>query len=105
MRYVIAEPCTGVTDRACAGEGPAGCLNEGERMLYPTPASASTVAAASRWPGRGNLSAKTTYPARGPSSPPETPNSPASSARPAAPPRPAPLPHDTDYAASYLTGR
>jgi NAD-dependent dihydropyrimidine dehydrogenase PreA subunit len=37
MRYVIAEPCTGVTDKACAGECPAGCINEGERMLYIHP--------------------------------------------------------------------
>ncbi len=26
MTYVIAQPCTGVKDKACAGECPAGCI-------------------------------------------------------------------------------
>ena len=33
MTYVIAEPCTGVKDKAGAGECPAGCICEGDRML------------------------------------------------------------------------
>ena len=33
MTDVIAEPCTGVKDKACAGECPVDCICEGERML------------------------------------------------------------------------
>jgi Fe-S-cluster-containing hydrogenase component 2 len=33
MTYVIAGPCLGVKDKACAGDCPAGCICEGERML------------------------------------------------------------------------
>jgi NAD-dependent dihydropyrimidine dehydrogenase PreA subunit len=33
MTDVIAEPCTGVKDKACAGDCPAGCICEGDRML------------------------------------------------------------------------
>ena len=35
--YVIAGPCTDVNDKACAGERPAGCIHEGERMLCTHP--------------------------------------------------------------------
>ncbi len=85
MTYVITEPCIGVKDKACVGECPAGCIYEGERMLYICPASASTAAPASRCARPGRSSAKTTCPANGRSSPPRTPGSPASPDRPAAP--------------------
>jgi NAD-dependent dihydropyrimidine dehydrogenase PreA subunit len=33
MTDAIAEPCTGVKDKACAGDCPVGCICEGGRML------------------------------------------------------------------------
>ena len=32
MTYVITGPCTGVKDKACAGECPAGSIYQGQRM-------------------------------------------------------------------------
>ena len=54
MTYVITGPCTGVKDKACAGECPVDCIYEASGCSTPTPASASTVASASRVPGRGD---------------------------------------------------
>ena len=54
MTYVITGPGTGVKDKTCSGECPAGCIYEASGCPAPTPASARTVAAASRWAGRGD---------------------------------------------------
>jgi hypothetical protein len=86
MTYLIAEPGIDVKDKNCTGEGPAGCTCEGERMPCSHPGECGACGRPAQW---RRSSAKTTYPASGPSSPSRTPGSPASSARPAAPSRPA----------------
>ena len=62
MTYVITGPCTGVKDKACAGECPAGCIYEASGCSTPTPASAPAVAPASPCAGLRRSSAKTTCP-------------------------------------------
>jgi len=37
MRYVIAEPCINVKDKACVEVCPVDCIYEGETMLYIHP--------------------------------------------------------------------
>ena len=37
MTYVIAEPCIDVKDKSCVDECPVDCIYEGERMLYIHP--------------------------------------------------------------------
>jgi hypothetical protein len=104
MTCVIAGPCTGVRDKACAGECPAGCIYEASGCPAPTPASAPTVAAASRCARPGRLSAKTTCPGVGPVHRRER-----QVLRPARLPggvaKTGPLPDGTDHVASYVTSR
>ena len=35
MTYVITGPCTGVKDKACAGECPVDCIYEAADALHP----------------------------------------------------------------------
>ena len=104
MTYVITGPCTGVKDKACAGECPAGCIYEASGCPASTPACAPTVAAASRCARPGRSSAKTTCPGVGPVHRRER-----EVLRPARLPggaaKTGPLPDDTDHVASYVTSR
>jgi len=96
MTYVIAEPCIAVKDRACIEECPADCIYEGERMPYIRPANA-------RPPARpGHLLRRRGARAVGQS----TAEKARSSGQPGSPDgaKAGPLPHDTDYVASYFTG-
>lgn len=92
MTDVIAEPCTGVEDKACAGDCPVGCICEGERMLCIHPGERVNCGACEPVCPAGAIVCEDDVPGSGPSSPPQTPSSPASSARPAVPPRPARCP-------------
>ena len=104
MTYVITGPCTGVKDKACAGECPVDCIYEASGCSTPTPASVSTVAPASRCARSRRSSAKTTYPGVGPVHRRER-----EVLRPARLPggaaKTGPLPDDTDHVASYVTSR
>jgi hypothetical protein len=92
MTDVIAEPCTGVKDKACAGECPVDCIYEASGCSTPTPASASTVVPASPCARRGDRLRRRRVRGSRPSSPARRLSSSTSSARPAAPPRPARCP-------------
>ena len=55
MTDVITGPCTGVKDKACAGDCPAGRICEGERMLCIHSGECAGCGPASRCaPGRGD---------------------------------------------------
>ena len=82
MTDVIAEPCTGVKDKACAGDCPAGCIYEGDRMRYIHPGGRVD---------RGGCE---------PVCPVE-----AIFCEDGGAAKTGPLPYDTDYVASYVTDR
>ena len=105
MTDVIAEPCIGVKDKACAGDCPVGCICEASGCSASTPASAPAVAAASLRARPGRSSAKTTCPGSGPSSPPQNAKFSGQFGSPGGAAKTRPLPDDTDHVASYVTSR
>jgi NAD-dependent dihydropyrimidine dehydrogenase PreA subunit len=105
MTYVIAEPCTGVKDKAGAGECPADCICEGDRMLCIHPGErvdrggcepvcpARAIFCEDDMPGQWAQFTAQNAKFSGQ----------LGSAGGAA--KTGPLPYDTDYVASYVTGR
>ena len=93
MTDVIAEPCTGVKDGACAGECPAGCIYEASGCPTSAAASAPTVAPASRcarsWAQFTGENVRFFGQLRSPGGASRT----------------GPLPDDTDHVASFVTSR
>ena len=104
MTDVITGPCTGVKDKACAGECPAGCIYEGERMLYTHSGECVDCSVCEPCARSRRSSAKTTCPGVGPVHRRER-----EVLRPARLPggaaKTGPLPDDTDHVASYVTSR
>src|SRR6266545_7438288 len=92
MTYVITGPCTGVKDKACAGECPVDCIYEGQRMLYTHSGECVDCSACEPVCPVEAIVCEDDVPGRGPSSPARTRSSSTSSAPPAAPPRPARCP-------------
>ena len=101
MTYVIAQPCVDVKDKACIEECPVDCIYEGERMLYIRPANTSTRRPRDRLSGRASSTTTTC-----PGSRPVHRRKGQISGQPGSPDgaKAGPLPHDTDYVASYFTG-
>jgi hypothetical protein len=105
MTDVIAEPCTGVKDKACAGECPVDCIYEASGCSTPTPASASTVVPASPCARPGRSSAKTTCPGQWAQFTGENAKFSGQLGSPGGAAKTGPLPDDADHVASYVTSR
>ena len=105
MTDVIAEPCTGVKDKACAGECPAGCIYEASGCSTRTPASASIVVPASPCARRGDRLRRRRAPGQWAQFAGEKAKFFDQLGSPAAPPRPARCPTTPDHVASYVTSR
>jgi hypothetical protein len=105
MTDVIAEPCTGVKDKACAGEMP------GQQHLpRPTDALHPPRRVRRLWRMRAvcpveAIVCEDDVPGRGPSSPARTRSSPAQLGSPGGAAKTGPLPDDTNHVASHVTSR
>jgi NAD-dependent dihydropyrimidine dehydrogenase PreA subunit len=105
MTYVITEPCIDVKDKGCVDECPVDCIYEGPRMLYIHPDECVDCGACEpvcpveaifyeddvpgQWAQFTTENAKFFDPLGSPGGAAKT----------------GPLPSDTDYVASYDTGR
>jgi NAD-dependent dihydropyrimidine dehydrogenase PreA subunit len=105
MTYVITELCIGVKDKACVDECPVDCIYEGEQMLCIRPTSASTAAPASRCAPVEAIFCEDDVPGQWAQFTTENVRFSGQLGSPGGVSETGPLPHDTDYLASYVTGR
>ena len=105
MTDVIAEPCTGVKDKACAGDCPAGCIYEASGCPAPTPASALAVAPASPVCPAGAIVCEDDVPGQWAQFTGENAKFSGQLGAPGGAGQDRSLPDDTGHLASYVTSR
>jgi NAD-dependent dihydropyrimidine dehydrogenase PreA subunit len=105
MTYVIAEPCIDVKDKGCIEECPVDCIYEGERMLYIHPDECVDCGACEPVCPVEAIFYEDDVPEQWAQFTAENAKFFDQLGSPGGAAKTGPLPYDTDYVASYVTGR
>jgi Fe-S-cluster-containing hydrogenase component 2 len=105
MTDVIAEPCIGVQDKACADDCPAGCICEGERMLCIHRGECAGCGACEPVCRAGAIVCEDDVPGQWAQFTGENAKFSGHFGAPGGAGQDRPLPDDTDHVASYVTSR
>jgi len=104
MTHVITEPCIGVKDKTCVGECPVDCIYEGKRMLHPPDECVDCGTCEPVCPVEA-IFCEDDVPGQWAQFTTENVRLSGQLGSPGGAAKTSPLPYDTGYLASYVTGR